>query len=300
MNNSDAVTIFTKESPSPTNSEHRLSPQESLKILGNIQIPPQPEIVRALMTERASDNPDTQKIAELIGRDTGLTAAVLKTVNSPYFGLRNKIHSIQQAISMLGMKNVGALVLGLALRTSIPVKGMDHYWESTSRAAQISFMLARHLGLRNAEEVQLYVLFHDSGMPVLLQRFPDYLETVRQIPNTSWTSITALEELHHKTNHAVVGWLFANTWGLSDGIREAILRHHDPIIFEDNAVSAESRTLIALGHIAEHIEETLSQQLNECSWEEFGLASLKHLMMGEAELNDFIEIAKDQLRAEIG
>ena len=284
----------TLERPEQNEHARDLNRQETSKLLGSIQIPPQPEIVMALMTERASDDPDLEKIARLISKDAGIAAAVLKTANSPFYGLNKKLTSIQQAISFLGMKNIGALVMGLALRNSVPVKGMDHYWESTNRTAQYAHMLARNLGMRATEEVQLYVLFHDSAMPLLLQRFPDYLDTMKRIPATPWIQITELEDLHHNTNHVAVGALLSRNWGLPEKVREAIQWHHDPVVFIGDTVSSEIRTLIAIGHVADHIEEIVSQQLNECTWEAFGKACLEHLMLGETELQDIIDTARDQ------
>lgn len=285
------------ERPSDGLTAHQLNQQETRKLLGTIQIPPQPEIVMALMTERASDDPDVQKIVRLINNDASIAAAVLKTVNSPFYGLNRKLTSVQQAVAALGMKNVGALVMGLALRSSVPVKGMDHYWASTSRTAQFALMLTRKLGLRNPEDVQLYVLFHDSAMPVLLQRFPDYLDTMKRIPDTPWVQITDMEDIRHNTNHVAVGGLLSRNWGLPENVREAIQWHHDPIAFIGDTVSSEVRTLIAIGHVAEHVEELVSRQLNECAWEAFGDACLKHLMLGEEELQDFIDAARDQYGA---
>lgn len=285
----------TLERPNSEPPRPQLNPQDTRKLVGSIQIPPQPEIVMALMSERASEDPDVQKIVRLINKDAGIAAAVLKTVNSPFYGLNRKLTSVQQAVSTLGMKNIGALVMGMALRNSVPVKGMDHYWTSTGRTAQFAQMLARSLGIRNTEEIQLYVLFHDSAMPLLLQRFPDYLDTMKRIPETPWVQITEMEDLRHNTNHVAVGGLLSRNWSLPEKVREAIQWHHDPVAFIGDTVSSEVRTLIAIGHVADHIEEATSRQLNECAWETFGEACLKHLMLGEVELQELMDSARDHL-----
>jgi HD-like signal output (HDOD) protein len=285
----------TLERPNSEPPRPQLNPQDTRKLVGSIQIPPQPEIVMALMSERASEDPDVQKIVRLINKDAGIAAAVLKTVNSPFYGLNRKLTSVQQAVSTLGMKNIGALVMGMALRNSVPVKGMDHYWTSTGRTAQFAQMLARSLGIRNTEEIQLYVLFHDSAMPLLLQRFPDYLDTMKRIPETPWVQITEMEDLRHNTNHVAVGGLLSRNWSLPEKVREAIQWHHDPVAFIGDTVSSEVRTLIAIGHVADHIEEVTSRQLSECAWEAFGEACLKHLMLGEVELQELMDSARDHL-----
>lgn len=282
----------------PRFSGHHLDNQETRKLLGSIQIPPQPEIVMALMQERNSDDPDVQKISRLISNDAGIAAAVLKTVNSPFYGLNRKLTSVQQAVSALGMKNIGALVMGLAMRHSFPVAGMDEYWETTQRTSEFAVALARQLGLRNMDEIQLYVLFHDSAMPLLLKRFPDYLATMKRIPDTPWIQITEMEDRCHNTNHVAVGGLLARSWGLPERIREAIQWHHDPDAFDNTAVSNEVRTLIAVGHVADHIQEMTSQRLLECTWETFGEKCLQQLMLGESELQDFIDTVQTHLESE--
>lgn len=47
--------------------------------------------------------PDLKKVSTIITRDVGLAAAVLKTVNSPFYGLARKIDSIQRATPLLGL-----------------------------------------------------------------------------------------------------------------------------------------------------------------------------------------------------
>ena len=282
-------------STKPILSSPQLNQIEARKLLASIHIPPQPGIVMTLMSERNQDEPDLLKIANLISSDVSIAAAVLKTVNSSYYGLSRKITSMPQAVSALGIKNIGYLVMGLALRNSMPIKGMEIYWETTRRTAQFAVMLARQLGLRNVDEVQLYTLFHDSAMPLLLQRFPDYLDTMKRIPETPWIEITAMEDLRHNTNHVAVGALLARNWELPEKVREAIQWHHELSVFDTDTVSNEARTLIAVGHVADHIQEVTSRHLNECAWEEFGDACMKHLMLGETELQEFIDSVSELL-----
>ena len=75
------------ETPQPRTSALHLDQQETRKLLGSIQIPPQPEIVMALMKERNSDDQDNQKLSRFISNEAGIADAVLKTVNSPFYGL---------------------------------------------------------------------------------------------------------------------------------------------------------------------------------------------------------------------
>lgn len=54
------------------------------KILSSIRIPPRPSVLTALMAERSKPDPDLAAIAHIISKDVVLSAAVLRTVNSPF------------------------------------------------------------------------------------------------------------------------------------------------------------------------------------------------------------------------
>jgi HD-like signal output (HDOD) protein len=277
------------------NASHSTKPDRNT-LLDGLQIPPQPEIVRALLGERESDDPDPRRIAGLIGRDAGITAALLKTVNSPYVGLRKKVSSIELAVAVLGMKQVTSLALSLALRAAIPTKGIEQYWECAGRTAQLATMLIRHLNLQQGDEAHLFALFQDCAVPLLLQRYPSYPSTLALSSNLPWSEIVALEDLNHTTNHAVVGGMLAGVWDLPARVRSAITHHHDPEVFQRNDVSEDVLTLISIGYLAKKVAETLKRQLNDCDCvlDAFGIACLAHLLLSPDELRDFIDTAREQ------
>ena len=276
----------------PVPAPHQFSQGETGSLLSNIKIPPQPEIVRALIAERARDEPDLQRIVQLISHDVGLAAAVLKAINSPYYGMRGRITSVQHAVALLGLKNVGSLVMGLALRTNVKVEGIERYWESASRSAELAGMIARKRALA-VEDAHLYTLFHDSGIPVLLQYSPGYRQTMQEMSASDWMDITAMEDQRHQTNHAVVGGLLARNWGLPDHISTAISLHHDITVFDSESLPNQVLNLIAVGHVAENIEAMLARQENDCQCEIFGLACTRHLMIGQDDLQEIIDAAMD-------
>ncbi len=83
-----------------------LTQEQIQKVLQGIAIPPQPQIMVDLQMEQMSPDCSISAIADLIGQDIGLAGSILKTVNSPFYGLSNKITSINQAVNLLGVKSV--------------------------------------------------------------------------------------------------------------------------------------------------------------------------------------------------
>lgn len=262
-----------------------LSTAEAEKLLAGIVIPPRPTVVTAVMDEQRSPEPDTRRIASLIATDVGLSAAVLKTINSPMYGLRRQISAIEQAVALLGMRNIATLVTGLALRNIGSGQDLGRFWDSAARTALITAHLTKVLGVGNRDDAYLYGLFHDSGIPLLLQRFPDYKDTLRQANDEQARSFTEIEDRVHGTNHAVVGSLLASNWHLPPDLRDAIRQHHDLDVFRGD-LSAAVLNLIAIGHLAEYIESSISRLTGESEWRKFAARVLGQLMLDEAAVEE--------------
>lgn len=56
-----------------------------------------------LMVAVTRDEPDIDEIESIISRDVSLTFSLLRLVNSAYFALRNRAHSVKQALVILGL-----------------------------------------------------------------------------------------------------------------------------------------------------------------------------------------------------
>lgn len=262
-----------------------LSRSEADKLLAGIVIPPRPTILTAIMEERAKDEPDLRRIAQLIANDVALSAAVLKSINSPLYGLRRQIASIDQAVAMLGLKNISALVLGLSLRGAMPAAGLDRFWDSAARTALLASHLAHALGSVSREDAHMFGLFHDCGIPLLIQRFSDYKETLAKANASRDMDFTAVEDARHQTNHAVVGSLLASNWKLPGHFRDAILHHHDTDVYQSD-LPIPTLNLIATVHLAEHIENSYSRLATDAEWERMGDKVLAQLMLSADSLEE--------------
>ena len=78
-----------------------LSEQTAQQLIARIAIPPRPQILTEIFSALQSDAPDLRALSRLVASDVALSAAVLKTVNSPFYGLRRKVESIDQIVGFL-------------------------------------------------------------------------------------------------------------------------------------------------------------------------------------------------------
>ena len=262
---------------------------QAQSLVKGIDIPPRPAALQAVMAERNAEYPDLIKIAATISADVSLSAGVLKTINSPLYGMRREISSIQQAITLLGFRTVANLVTGISLRLASGGAGklrLDRFWDSASDVALLASNLSRQLMVSDPEEAYTFGLFRDCGIPLLMQKYPDYLQVLQEA-NSSEESFTEVEERHYPTNHTVVGYYVAHSWHIPKRICNAILNHHSTEMFvlEDQ----EESNLIALIHLAEHIGHGYRRLTSDLEWQRIGLDVLNYLDIDRAsyyELKD--------------
>ena len=256
----------------------------------DVGIPPCPLILDRFMSEANKDEPDYNRLAGIIGTDVGLAAGLIKTANSPFFGLRQRVRSVNEALAILGLKPASRAVAGIILRNSFPnVANLERFWDASARIAHLSGWLAQNLDIRGlrAEDAYTYGLFRDCGIPVLLGRFPNYAAVLAEANRDAERSFTEVEETALPTNHAMVGCILAQSWWLPEEICQAIRNHHDLDAIESagSALPMQSRRLIATSQLAEHIlQQQLGLSLTQ-EWPKLGAACLRILDIGEAQLD---------------
>ena len=92
-----------------------LEERELQAVAGRLSdIPALPENYSALSVRLADPNTRSSDIAGLISRDVGVTANLLRIVNSAFFGLPRRVSSIESAINYLGTTMLRSIVLANA------------------------------------------------------------------------------------------------------------------------------------------------------------------------------------------
>jgi HD-like signal output (HDOD) protein len=263
--------------------------REAEGIARSIGIPPCPAILTKLVREARSDNADFTKLGDLIGSDVSLAAAMLKTVNSPFYGLRSKATSIRQALVLMGLRNVTNLVTGLLLRQAFPVSanaGMDEFWDYSSSIARVSACLARHVRGIDGDLAYTFAVFRDCGVPAMMNGFTDYVPPYSVRNAGDGRPMTEVEEESFGIHHAFMGYYLAKEWLLPDPVCQTVLWHHDfPALRDGRAdLPASCARLIAMGLVADHFYATHHMGLVCHEWEEHGEYALDLLKMDEAEL----------------
>ncbi|MDR0716778.1 MAG: HDOD domain-containing protein [Azoarcus sp.] len=237
--------------------------------LHGISIPACPAILTQLMDELKSPLINSKKIAILISQDVGIAAVVVRTANSPLVGGGRRIASISDAVKMLGFGSLANLVHEALLQNAISSEGtsLERFWDSSRYTAIASKRLASIVGRVNPDTAYTFGLFHDCGIPLLAQRYPEYKNVLRDANQNAARVFTDIEDEAIGTSHAVLGYYLARTWGLTDAVTQGILNHHDYAQLEDpRNIHSEAHRLIAINVLAEFVAGTHLRTVQDTEW----------------------------------
>ena len=259
-------------------------------LVSSIAIPPRPTLLTELQAEMAGADPDFDRIAHLVASDVALTAAVLHTVNSPFYALSRKATTMTEAISLLGLRQIGALVTGFVLRKSVGGgANLTRFWDVTTKRSFALSRLARGLRGVDVDVAQTFGLFCDVGIALLMQRFPDYTATLGAANRSETQAFTEVEQAAHQTDHALIGALMARAWGLPKMVSDAIRAHHDYAVFQDPHSPEGVTRLIAMGLVAELAIQRFAGMNESREWDKGGDAAAGALMLGDADIEEWTE-----------
>ncbi|WP_295991303.1 HDOD domain-containing protein [Rugamonas sp.] len=260
-------------------------------LMRSIRIPPRPSLLVDLQRELALTDPSPRRIARIIGNDVGMSGALLKLANSPYFGAARKAKSVEQAINFLGINQCAALLTGLLARAAIEGNENDlsAFWDMSARRAQALVFTSHKLRIAPPDIAHTFGLFCDIGVPLLMTRFPDYAATFADASNDADAVFTAVEDARHSTNHAAIGCLLARNWGLSPDVSWAILHHHDYRVLDDDATDDAVRSLVALSVLAEKGIQRYHGNHVSLEWEKGGERACRHLGLSPDETADLLD-----------
>ncbi|MBV5296913.1 MAG: HDOD domain-containing protein [Rhodoferax sp.] len=274
----------------PNRPNHSVPPNADA-VLKNIVIPSCPAVLSQLRTEMAQDDPDIGKVARMVGTDVALSLAVLRTINSPYYGLRRQVDDIRQAVAMIGIRQVSMLVTSILMRQSLNSNGLKlvRFWDVSNKRSLGLAKLAK--GLRGVEVhlAQSFGLFCDIGIPLLMQRFPDYGMTLKLANDAPEGVFTDVEREHHGADHAHIGAIMARSWGLADTLCLAIRHHHDYSALMDSAHPAEVARLMAFNLLVELAIQSHGDLNVGNEWNKGGEYAMSALMLSDQDVEDWVD-----------
>jgi putative nucleotidyltransferase with HDIG domain len=215
-------------------------------------LPSPPTLYQELSELIESEFSNVQIISHTICKDPAMTAKILQLVNSSFFGLRQRVTNVSDAVKLLGRALIHAIALSANLFRQLENQHaeLNNLWEHSYQVACMSRQIAmtQQLNKEFADAAFTAGLLHDTGKLVLSTRVPEtytqVLETTQQTGQPDWK----IEKEMLEFNHADIGGYLLKLWGLPDHIVSAVVFHHEPALSHEKEFS-----LVSTVHAANYL-----------------------------------------------
>jgi len=232
-------------------------------------LPPFPHSVLELTTILSDPSADAKKAGKVVRTDPSLSAQVLRLCNSPMFGLRTRVISIEQATILIGLKHLRSLAVTCSLVNysgkGLPRDQVMNFWRHSFLAARLSEHLAVQTDYSEKEQAYIAGLLHDIGqLPQWMLATEEGAKAKTQ-PPANWTDNLSVERDHFGMDHCEIGSSMAVTWNFMPSFIDVLGYHHDPREAQHDPVLVEiigtvERYLLAKGKAAPSLDGASAQQ----------------------------------------
>jgi diguanylate cyclase (GGDEF)-like protein len=210
-------------------------------ILTSAQLPILPVVAARLLELTAQEDTALTDIVNLIAQDMALSAKLLKVANSSFYSFPQQIVSINQAVSLLGIKAVRSLVLSFTfLSMGEPQEkslfNFDLFWERSLVGATAAKLIAELVPQVDTDEMFTIGLLQNIGQLIFALTVPSRYNHILELLAVSDKDVceVSLEEEFLAVAHTTSGYEVARMWGLPPAILAAIRYHHDPAAYPDD------------------------------------------------------------------
>jgi len=261
-------------------------------------MPAFPKSVQKVMQLTADVNASAKDIVRVIESDPIMTIKILKVINSAFYGLPQKITSIQRAVVHIGLNTIKNLALSIAAigmlnpNNKAGFNTQDFLLHSLTTAA-LSRILAERLDVAKTESSDFFVagLLHDFGKIVFAEFYPTTFKLALEKSSEQQLPLHESELEFIGITHAQAGRLMAEKWELGSDLIDAIDHHHN-----SNKNSLLKDCVYAANQISKKMQfgfagDPVVEEFTETSFPRFGL-SLDNLI---AELGDLSVVKSESL-----
>lgn len=215
-------------------------------------LPPIPGVFAELAELLQDDDVDLRTLGGVIAKDPSMAVNVLRLANSAFYGLANKVKTLEHAVTMLGIREITSLCMACqAARIFKPAHGektidLQSFWRHSVATGVLAKVFCTEFRITPNSQAYLAGLMHDVGK-IILDRFlhSEYRKVVQLTFDENMALIEAEKQVLGETHATVGGWLIEK-WKLPH-LFGAVTSFHHSI----GRAPAESRLMVAVVSLAD-------------------------------------------------
>lgn len=192
-----------------------------------------PRVYTQFQEAMSDENTSFSEIGDIIIYDAGLSARLLRIVNSAYYGFPQKIETISHAIGVIGTRQLSDLMLSAIVIDkfkSIPESmiNIESFWQHSIACGLIARELASQKENLDPEKFFTAGMLHDIGQIILCMKLPQLSLKVLLELQSQQEPLHELEREELGFDHAELGGKLLSKWNLSEFHVETTTFHHEP------------------------------------------------------------------------
>lgn len=234
------------------------------------------QIVKVLNDTKSS----ASHLAEVVGNDPGLSATLLKMVNSAFYGLPSRVSSITRAIALIGGNELSTLAMGISVIRyfkDIPPEMFDmkQFWMHSVAAGVLARVLAYRKVSLSEEELFIGGLLHDIGRLIVYKEYPLTAAFAMRQARERRVPLFRMERELFNYDHTTVAGLLLEMWNFPKPLTQMIKYHHTPAGSPRSLeasiinVSTAIATALKIGYSGETLVPTFSNK----TWDTIDLST---------------------------
>lgn len=266
------------------------SVQDVVRNVGTVVSPPQVYLKLVEVINHPRSGP--ADVGRVLSEDPGLTARLLKLVNSAMFSFPQRIGSVTHAVQVVGTAQVRDLALATSIVTTfegVPADlvDMESFWRHSLACGVAARSLAVQRREHNVERFFVAGLLHDVGRLVLFLTLPDAMRSTIERARQSGEVLHEVERDVMGFDHAQVGAALMSSWNFPGVFTEVVGYHHMPALasrYPVEAAAVHTGDVIANGMSIGSSGQTVVPSLEAGAWDQLGVdATLAPTMLDDIE-----------------
>lgn len=240
--------------------------EQTLKQLQNISnLPAVPKVLHEISQLFNLPRISLKQVGNIVEKDPALTLKVLSVANSPLYGLRRNVKSIDSAVLILGIQEIKSIVTSIKMTSTIKMKpdkffDPNKFWHHSMSVGMLAQRMAKDLGFSFEGDCFVAGMLHDMGILVMHEFLTKEFNLIKD--ETKLSSCSFLEKEYDVLglSHQEIGEFLTQKWSLPPVYSDALRFHHRP------GDSKENNFLTSILHAADYAISKF--QIESIVWDE--------------------------------
>lgn len=198
------------------------------------KLPSLPTLYSQLSRAVEDPNASLREVGDIVRQDPSLTSRLLRLANSALYSFPRPVDSIEEALQLIGLREMRDLTLATAVIGSFPdlpgeLVSVTEFWKHSLACGIASGLLAERRRDSMPERCFVGGLLHDIGRLVMYLRLPQpSREILRRCAEEDVTPCV-MEARVLGFDHAELGAELLVLWGIPAPLVAMVRRHHEPL-----------------------------------------------------------------------